>query len=190
MNNSTNENEIKYDLWEYQSTIPTSICDDIIKKYDSDSLEYGTINNTDINLEVRKVKIIELEKTDWITSIFHYYGFDANSENFKYKISEVSNPQFLKYESGMFYNVHCDTSNSIKSNSFYRKLTVVLDLSDPSEYVGGDFILYVDGLREVKLNQSKGSIHIFPSYLNHKINPITEGVRYSMVSWILGEPFS
>jgi PKHD-type hydroxylase len=190
MNNLENKNTIKYNLWEYHSVIPENICDYIIQKYDSDSLEYGIINKSEIDLKVRNVKTVGLERSDWITSIFHYYGFDANFENFKYRISGASNPQFLKYEPGMFYDVHCDTSKDMSSESFYRKLTVILDLSDPSEYTGGNFILYGDGLSEITLNQRKGSIHVFPSFQNHKVNPIQSGTRYSMVSWILGEPFS
>lgn len=190
MNNLENQKTIKHNLWEYQSAIPEDICDYIVKKYNSDSLEHGIINNFEIDLNIRNVKTISVKKTDWISSIFHYYGFDANFQNFKYRISEISNPQFLKYETGMFYDVHCDTSNNINSESFYRKLTVVLELSDPSEYIGGDFTIYAAGLDEIQLNRKKGSIHVFPSYLNHKVNPITEGIRYSMVCWVMGEPFS
>lgn len=190
MNNLEDQRKIKCNLWEYHSVIPEDICDHIIKKYDSDSLEYGIISNSEIDLKVRNVKTAGVKKTDWITSIFHYYGFDANFENFKYRISGVSNPQFLKYMPGMFYDVHCDTSKDMTSESFYRKLTVVLNLSDPSEYTGGDFIIYGDGLNEITLNQKKGSIHIFPSFYNHKVNIIESGIRYSMVGWILGEPFS
>jgi PKHD-type hydroxylase len=189
MNNLENQSTIKYSLWEYNSIIPPNICDDIVKKYDCDSLEYGVINKSDVDLNVRNVKTVGLQKSDWVTSIFHYYAFDANFENFKYRISGISNPQFLKYEPGMFYDVHCDTSRDSSSESFYRKLTIVLDLSDPSEYVGGDFVVYTEALKEAKLTQKKGSIHVFPSYLNHKVNMITEGTRYSMVAWALGEPF-
>lgn len=190
MNNPETKNSIKHSLWEYQYAIPADICEHIIKKYDSDSLQFGIISTNEVDLNIRNVKTSGVEKTDWICSIFHYYGFDANFENFRYRINGISNPQFLKYEPGMFYDVHCDTSKDMNSESFFRKLTVVLDLSDPSEYVGGDFIVYTDGLSEAKLDQKKGSIHVFPSYLNHKVNPITEGIRYSMVCWVLGEPFS
>lgn len=182
--------ERRYDLWEYHSAIPKEICEQLIKKYNCNELEHGIISNQKIDLNVRNVKTFTLEKTDWVTSIFHYYGFDANHENFHYRIQGISNVQFLKYEPGMFYKVHSDTSPERTSESFYRKLTIVLSLSEPSDYEGGDFFLYADGLNKIKLNQQQGSIHVFPSYLNHKINPIKKGVRYSMVSWILGEPFS
>jgi len=182
--------EKKHTLWEYNSVIPKDICEQMIKKYDSNSLENGIISNYEVDLSIRNVKTLTLDKSEWITSIFQYYGFDANFENFQYRIEGVSNVQFLKYEPGMFYRVHCDTSPNRNSQSFYRKLTVVLDLSDPSDYEGGTFVIYGDALSPIKLNQQQGSVHVFPSYLNHKVNPIKKGVRYSMVSWILGEPFA
>ena len=35
----------------------------------------------------------------------------------------------------------------------------------------------------------KGSIIVFPSFLWHRVKPVTKGVRYSLVVWNLGYPF-
>lgn len=181
---------IKYTVWEYDSVIPGEICDYIINKYSSQELNFALINNGGYDPEIRKVLSLIVERTDWVTSLFHYYGFDANYENFNYKISGVSNPQFLKYEPGMFYKVHSDVSKNRDSDSFYRKLTIVLNLSDSNDYEGGDLVVFSEGLSAKKLNRNRGTISVFSSYLSHKVNPIKSGIRYSMVSWIMGEPFS
>ena len=35
----------------------------------------------------------------------------------------------------------------------------------------------------------KGSIVVFPSFVYHRVKPVTKGVRYSLVVWNLGNPF-
>lgn len=184
------EQNFKHTIWEYDSIIPPEICDHLIEKYKKYEMTMGIVGSETFDPTIRKVLATKIEKSDWVTSIFHYYGFDANFENFNYKITTVSNPQFLKYEPEMFYKVHSDVSKNKNTESFFRKLTVVLSLSDPLDYTGGEFVVYDGDLTKIKLNQKKGTINVFPSYLTHKVNPIKTGVRYSIVSWILGEPFS
>lgn len=35
----------------------------------------------------------------------------------------------------------------------------------------------------------RGSVIIFPSYVWHRVKPVTRGKRYSLVVWNLGHPF-
>ena len=63
-----------------------------------------------------------------------------------------------------------------------------MQLSNGDDYEGGELeFLNVD---TPVLHRSIGSITIFPSYLPHRVKPVTEGVRHSLVAWIHGQPFS
>ena len=46
-----------------------------------------------------------------------------------------------------------------------------------------------NSVAQVKEILPQGSIVIFPSYLWHRVTPVTKGVRYSLVIWNLGYPF-
>ena len=75
------------------------------------------------------------------------------------------------------------------SNPSTRKISITVQLSDPADYVGGDFkftkdLEFADGAQEIV--RKKGTIIAFPSFLYHQITPITEGVRYSLVGWYEG----
>lgn len=76
-----------------------------------------------------------------------------------------------------------------------RKLSLTLNLSDPKTYKGGnllfDFGEHSDGLRyhECSNAREQGTGIVFPSFLPHCVTPLTEGKRYSLVLWTLGEPF-
>jgi hypothetical protein len=76
-----------------------------------------------------------------------------------------------------------------------RKLSVTVSLSDPSTYKGGnlrfDFGPHSDGKRYHLCEEirPRGSIIVFPSHVYHQVTPVTQGTRYSLVAWNLGNPF-
>mgnify|MGYP003641320843 FL=1 len=53
------------------------------------------------------------------------------------------------------------------------------------DYEGGEFETWSSGKKKFK----KGSMIFFPSWVLHKVNPVTKGTRYSLVVWFLGAPF-
>ena len=63
-----------------------------------------------------------------------------------------------------------------------RKISLVVFLSDTKDYDGGDF----EFQEEAKIPAEKGSILIFPSFLSHRVTPVTRGLRYSLVNWFIG----
>ena len=65
-----------------------------------------------------------------------------------------------------------------------RKLSVVVQLTDPDEYEGGEFkFKYVE---QPEGFNNRGSVLVFPSYLEHCVTPVTKGTRHSLVTWIEG----
>ena len=70
-------------------------------------------------------------------------------------------------------------------------------MSDPKEYKGGelefDFRQYdPDKPRKIRTCTEilpKGSVVVFPSFVWHRVKPITKGIRHSLVLWSLGYPF-
>jgi len=71
-----------------------------------------------------------------------------------------------------------------------RKLALTVQLSDPSEYDGGEFEVWFGGSEEfVEVPRQKGDVIIFPTFLMHRVKPITRGQRKALVFWTGGEPF-
>ena len=69
-----------------------------------------------------------------------------------------------------------------------RKLTLVLQLSDPSEYEGGE-LQSLTSLQPGTVNKKKGIIAAFPSWTLHQVTPVTKGVRKTLVIWVAGPQF-
>ena len=108
-----------------------------------------------------------------------------NKTYFNYDLVSMEDLQFTIYEEGQFYKRHID--NLFKSNVF-RKLSFTVQLTDPSEYDGGDVLTYT-GETPVALKKDLGIMSVFPSNLLHEVTPITRGTRYSLVGWCSGPKF-
>jgi len=85
------------------------------------------------------------------------------------------------YGDGGHYDWHADLGPNMSN----RKLSVVLQLSDPSEYEGGELQMNIGG-SIISVPRQKGLICFFPSFLLHRVTPLTSGIRTSLVTWLCG----
>jgi PKHD-type hydroxylase len=161
-----------------------SLLDDDEKRYHSD------------NIRNSKTSWI---KTPWIYTLLKPIVSHANnsSEGWNFNISDYEAVQFTKYLPNGHYNWHNDVVVDNRTN-LMRKLSMIVQLSNPKDYEGGKFRFNLRGLDSMKEDtiiespkefRTQGSIIIFPSYLWHKVETITKGTRYSLVMWSLGESF-
>jgi PKHD-type hydroxylase len=113
---------------------------------------------------------------------------NANNTCFKFNLTDMSEKvQYSEYKATDqgFYDWHMDIT-PLKSR---RKLSVVVQLSDESEYDGGELQIQTGLTEPVTMGKTKGLVTVFPSYLLHRVTPVTRGVRRSLVVWIDGPPF-
>ena len=111
----------------------------------------------------------------------------ANRNHFGFgDIQITEQAQFTEYPKGGFYDWHMDTDVTMQHEPPVRKISMTLLLSPENQFEGGDLELMAPGKR-VKLKQ--GHAIIFASFLNHRVAPVTKGVRQSLVMWFGGKPF-
>ena len=108
----------------------------------------------------------------------------AANQRFQFEVDMFEAIQLAQYEVGEFYDWHLDIGPGLMGN---RKLSVTVQLSDPDSYEGGDLVLE-NGLREEPYVAPRdvGSVTVFPSFMKHKVTPVTKGVRHSLVVWASG----
>jgi PKHD-type hydroxylase len=108
----------------------------------------------------------------------------CNKQFFDVELAGVEpNLQVGRYDSSNsgFYDWHTDLGPS----SPRRKLSVSVQLSSSADYDGGDLELMY-GPVPTKQDRGRGSIIIFPSFMLHRVTPVTRGTRWSLVAWVLG----
>ena len=143
------------------------------------------------NIEIRKSlnSWIGLNKdTEWIYQRLGNICRSLNGLHWRFDISGFAEDlQYTRYNSdGCFYGWHID--NGVKGSEYpQRKLSITLQLSDASEYEGGDFQIHSSKLST--LPKEKGLVIAFPSYSLHQVTPVTKGSRKSLVVWLCGKPF-
>ena len=200
--------------WYFKSAVPHRVCDDIIKYglskseimarvggYNGEKLSKTQINDMK---RKRDSDVVWMDDA-WIYKELQPFVNLANKNagwNFNWERSESC--QFTKYKLNQYYDWHCDSYSlpytEGSSKGMIRKLSMTCQLTDGSEYKGGelefDFRQYDPHMRDESKHIQKateilpkGSIIVFPSFVWHRVKPVTKGNRYSLVMWNLGYPF-
>lgn len=149
-----------------------------------------TQNNNYRNSELRWIDKQD-PNSKFIADLIWSYGHQANREAFGFNIDYLKDIQYTIYrgEENGKYDWHHDTFWGNPS-TYDRKVTVVMQLSDPSEYEGGEFEFDNQYPQPNPLDfRKKGTVICFPSFIPHKVNEVTKGVRKTLVGWIEGPKF-
>jgi len=110
-----------------------------------------------------------------------------NRQFFNYDITHLEDLQFTEYKKGEYYKSHKDQGYD---KGYARKLSIVMQLSNESDYEGGELHLYDDNVHTPKvMSKKRGRIVVFPSHILHEVKPVTKGTRYSLVCWVHGPRF-
>ena len=204
-----------YCYWYFNEVLTHKFCDDVIQRGNEEKENValtGKFENTSedklteeqINdLKTQRNSNIAWLSDSWIYRSIHPFIHQANQNagwNFDWDFSEAC--QFTKYKINQYYNWHRDSwdkpynkPDDLNTNGKIRKLSVSCQLTDSSEYEGGELEFQPrdgeDPSLIVPCNEArkKGSIIVFPSHVYHRVKPVTKGIRYSLVIWNLGFPF-
>jgi PKHD-type hydroxylase len=111
----------------------------------------------------------------------------TNLNHFGFGNIQITEPaQFTEYPEGGFYDWHMDCEVNMKHEPPVRKISMTILLNHESQFEGGELELISPG-KKTKLTQ--GNAITFASFLNHRVAPVTRGVRQSLVVWFGGTPF-
>ena len=158
-------------------------------KYKSEEGFMQLTEGNTINSEVRRsqIKFFDKLKSKHITDLVYYFAQDINRTHFGFDISSVQDIQYTEYsgEDKGFYGWHQDINWC--NSEFHRKISITIQLSNSEDYEGGDLELET-GWEDVPLStiRKQGTMIFFPSFVSHRVTPVTKGLRKSLVVWITG----
>jgi PKHD-type hydroxylase len=138
--------------------------------------------------EIRRSKVgwIDISnETKWIFDRLAAASIEANVEmNWNFDLIGFGDTlQYTQYfgEDEGHYSWHADIGPGVS----HRKLSIIVQLSDEEDYEGGDINLKI-GSRDLDLPKKRGGVIVFPSFILHRVLPVIEGNRKSLVAWISG----
>jgi len=189
---------LKNSYWVFDSVISEDICKKIIKlgkkQNNKKKAEVGTKQK--VNNKIRDCSV-SFFSDKWVYDILNPYLKSANnSAEWNFDINFCEPLQYCGYKKNEYYKWHQDTYFT-KNHEDIRKLSLSLALNDNSEYEGGKFQFdlrdHDTGIKRNILHakelNKRGTIIVFPSFLTHRITPVTKGVRHSLVGWFKGPKF-
>ena len=200
-------NNFKYSI-QIPNFFSSEKCDEIIKKVvETEQQVIGCVGDergSVIIPEIRQTKEWYLtdqplndmrpDKTandwSWIQKKMYTIIQMVNKDIFKFDISGYHDElKLIEYQDGGFYGWHTDFNAGYCS---VRKLVGIVQLTDPSEYEGGDVQFGIqdkDTKEWYTMNKLKGSLTIFPTFLSHNVTPVTKGKRYVIQELFVGDHF-
>lgn len=180
--------QTKNALWSWRAEMFTNDqLDQIVELGKSLTAESGRALGND---SIRKSNVAWVESnndTAWIYQTLSWNVQTINNDKFGFDLTHIEPLQFTVYDSQVqgFYGQHIDLG--INEGGF-RKLSFVLQLSDPADYEGGELKLYYSRDATV-MPKGRGVLLFFPSWALHEVTPVTQGIRHSLVGWVAGPKF-
>jgi predicted 2-oxoglutarate/Fe(II)-dependent dioxygenase YbiX len=150
-------------------------------------LTEGKLGPGNTNAQIRRSQVVMLgleERYAWLYERLWSAAQECNRLFFCVDIAGVeTNVQLARYDSASlgFYDWHTDFAG-IRP---LRKISISIQLSRAEDYDGGDLELMY-GIQPQKLDRKRGTLIAFPSFMLHRVTPVTRGTRWSLVAWILG----
>ena len=180
--------KLQYSYWLFPNAFGIDECSKILdleKKW-----KEGTVGDA-LNLKVRNSKITWIRE-QWVYSkLFNFINLANQKAKWNFDVDWCEDCQLTQYTKDQYYHWHRDTNGKI------RKISSTLMLSNPEDFKGGEFEFFDNENTPDKSEKNfltvpsmtKGSLICFPSHIWHRVKPIENGIRYSIVSWFLGFPF-
>ena len=197
-------------VW-YFTDLPEVVVDiierDLSETFDEQMADSRLVGDA-LNKEKRDSQNAWIPTTHWLGGFIWHYVERANRENFLYDLRCVDgeNMQYTRYGEGQFYSWHNDAGlsgqykpvNVVSSTEglgedfvnenveMIRKLSFVMQLSDPDDYEGGNLQLLDEAGQSYIAPRQRGTVILFDSRTQHRVLKVTKGVRKSIVGWTIG----
>ena len=152
--------------------------------------QVGGGNGGEVNDNVRRSELNWLQKDlecVWVFEKLAHVASSLNADYFGFDLTGLGEAlQLTNYDESRqgTYKWHQDFGSAGVS----RKLSMVLQLSDPSEYEGGELQILTSG-QPVGMQKKRGLITVFPAWTLHQVTPVVKGTRQTLVTWVSGPSF-
>lgn len=181
---------VNYAYWRWEAALTPEFCRSALAAVDWATAGAASVSNLPLpaDPDIRVTDVLFQDPMQPLGCIARTYLEVANqSAGWNYTLTGQEDTQLARYKSinKGHYDWHMDSTPPV--NGIQRKLSCVILLSDPAEFEGG--VLQLKHLEDKNLLDKQGTIIVFPSFIDHKVTPVTKGVRHTAVTWAIGPAF-
>jgi predicted 2-oxoglutarate/Fe(II)-dependent dioxygenase YbiX len=178
-----------YTFWQVPDFMTPSACAKLIESLESqttgEAAHIGAGPHGVVDKSIRDVNRVSLPQYRGIGATMAGVALSANQKAWKFDITHANQTEYLRYDIDGHYHSHIDTFFK-PDDTQTRKLTVLTFLND--DFEGGRLFLQT-GDKKIYPPQAAGTALIFPSFVLHGVEPVTKGIRRSIVTWMVGPWF-
>ena len=169
--------------------IPKDDCLKIKSFFEAEAKQVAKIGDDNIDGKIRTSTVVGFpygtEANKKINDIVEPYIIMANSESFGFDLNGLKEFQIAEYSEGGHYDNHFDMRLDNRAST--RKLGITVQLSEPTDYDGGEFMFSDDLITpDQDIIKKIGTVIVFPSFIYHRVMPVSRGKRFSLVGWYEG----
>ena len=175
-------------IW-FLGQVPAALCDAAVAEFSAIPVKEASMGiEADVkDTRTRNTAVCFAPQNHWFGGVLLQHGVQANKAmQWDFEITANEDVQFASYGPEQHYQWHTDTF-FLSGRPTDRKVTVVCLLNDPSEFEGGEFQIRL--YQEYAAPLTKGTMIAFPSFLEHRVVPVTSGLRKSATMWLSGPRF-
>jgi PKHD-type hydroxylase len=185
----------------FEAALSADECEQVIGRGEVLSREAALLEDDggrDVDDALRRAAVTWLEPDPELAWLYQRLDELVEEANEVYGFALVGFGEDLQYtlydEPGSFYTWHQD---GLDGDVATRKLSLVVQLSDPDDYEGADleFLDVVEDYEPAERDEwraavrARGSVVVFPAFEYHRVTPLRSGVRRSLVCWVSGPRF-
>ena len=172
----------------WSGAVQTDVIEAIKQRAEEVAFQNATIfSGEEKNDDIRRSQVKWLSHDNATKQFLWQYIQQANRNAFGFNIDNLGDIQYTEYEETDegHYDWHHDINWS-QDRAYDRKLSITVQLTDGSEYEGGQFEFSEVANPDPGASKKLGTVLVFPSYLKHRVTPVTKGKRISLVGWFEG----
>ena len=183
---------LENNYWYFKKALSKPLVNRIIEICEESKKKDAEIEGSVLDKKKRDCLISWVSSQTIYKTLNPYINTANENAGWNFDISWNEDCQYTIYNKKQFYGYHIDSfikpykdCQNKNWEGKYRKLSLTLQLSDPSEYEGGEFELFPD----IQVPKERGLIHIFPPYWHHRVKTVQKGSRKVLITWVWGPPF-
>lgn len=172
------------------ATVPSMFTEEELERFvqlADEHAQAATISGSVQDNEIRRSSVVWLRRGEgyqWVHDRLGTIVQQLNQSTFHFDISGFDGGiQLARYDQSDegFYTWHMDAGE--KNNG--RKISISVQISGSEDYEGGNLELFYKS-RPYIADRTRGAVVAFPSWVMHRVTPVTRGTRYSLVGWVAG----
>lgn len=172
---------------QYQNFFSIKIVNTVLSRYGTQLRTYR--DDESVFQQISILDNFSQIDNSWIIKPIWSLVEDANNTNFLFNVTHIQFANLLKFKKHDSWQWHQDCKWFFDGLPFDKKLTIIVELNNYTDYTGGSYGCYMNTVPIPDNTLTLGTVTIFPSFIRYNVSKILEGEKKILVLYAVGPKF-